>query len=439
MATAPEIPHASAPAKTRPAIIFGLAVVLLGLGSFAAWATVADLSSAIVAKATIKVLSNRKKVQSETGGTVRAITVTDGQHVKVGDVLIRLDDTKAGAAVDILQGNYDLAQATVSRLRAELAGADSIDFPDELRARASDPGVADILRGQRQLFEARRRALTGQIDMTREQVRQLGEQTNGLKAQSAAEADQIGLIEREHADLSQLLEKKLVPQSRVLALEREAARLKGAKGDHDAQIASAQAQIAAARLQMIQQRMTFEKEVSDELGAKEAEMFSLARQLLDARHTLEQTVIRATESGIVVGLEVHTIGGVVQPGETLLEIVPAADNLVLEAHIRPVDIDNVTVGLDAETVFPGLSRRELPRLVGQVTYVSADALSDPQLRTSYYTAYVSLSKAELAKLGGHELVPGMPAEVFIKTGERTPLAYLMQPLTESFSRAWREP
>ena len=435
----PATPSGAPPSATRPAIAFGMAVIILGLGTFMAWAATASISSAVVATGTVKVLSSRKKVQSESGGTVQAIDVTDGQEVKVGDVLIRLDATRARATLDMQQGNNDLAAAMVARLRAEFDAKDKISFPPELQARADDPSVAAIMRGQIQLFEARRKALSGQVEVTREQIRQLGEQTVGLAAQSAAEASQIGLIERELRDMKQLLKKKLVPKTRVLALQREAARLKGQMGDHEAQIAAAQAQIAAARLQLLQQRTTFEKEVSDEIGAMEAELYAHGQRLLDARHTLDQTVIRATENGTVVGLAVHTVGGVVQPGETLLEIVPAKDNLVIEARIRPEDVDNLAIGLDAETVFSGLSRRELTRLLGEVTYVSADALEDTRVRASYFSAHVSLSDEAMEKLGEGKLLPGMPAQVYIKTGERTPLGYLMEPLTDSFARAWREP
>ncbi len=435
----PATPSGAPPSATRPAIAFGMAVILLGLGTFMAWAATASISSAVVATGTVKVLSSRKKVQSEAGGTVLTIDVKDGQQVKVGDELIRLDATRARATLDMLQGNNDLAAASVARLRAEFDAKDQVTFPQELEARSDDPSVASIMRGQIRLFEARRKALSGQVEVTREQIRQLGEQTVGLAAQTAAEASQIDLIERELRDMKQLLKKKLVPKSRVLALEREAARLRGQMGDYEAQIAAAQAQIAAARLQLLQQRTTFEKEVSDEIGTMEANLYSHGQKLLDARHTLDQTVIRATENGTVVGLAVHTVGGVVQPGDTLLEIVPAEDNLVIEAQIRPEDVDNLAIGLDAETVFSGLSRRELTRLLGQVTYVSADALEDTRLRTSYFSAHVSLSGEAMEKLGDGKLLPGMPAQVYIKTGERTPLAYLMEPLTDSFARAWREP
>jgi HlyD family secretion protein len=185
--------------------------------------------------------------------------------------------------------------------------------------------------------------------------------------------------------------------------------------------------------------MTFVKEVNDELGKQQSSLFTLGQQLLDSKHTLDQKIIRATANGIVVGLDVHTVGGVIEPGATLLEIVPIEDNLVIEARIRPTDIDNVTSGMEADVVFPGLPRREMPRLMGTVTYVSADAITDQRTAVSYFVANISLLRGEGQKLDDHPLLPGMPAEVYIKTGEQTPFAYLTQSFRESLEHAWREP
>jgi len=430
----PRIP----PSNARPAILFGLAVIIFGLATFAAWATVANLSSAIIGSGTVKALSNRKIVQSLEGGTVREITVENGQSVKVGDMLIQLDETKARTALDVVQSAYDLALATVARLQAERDQLDKIDFPESLLLRAGDPNVADIIASQNRQFAARQNAFNGQIEVLGEQAKQLKEQINGLTAQSTSQADQIAISQRDYDDMTGLLENNLVSKSRVTELERELARLKGTKADIDSRIAAAQAQVSQAELEILQLRATFEKDIADELGTKEAEMYALEQQVLDAKHTLEQKVIRATENGTVVGLNVYTVGGVVEPGATLMEIVPTSDNMIIEARIRPVDVDNVRFGMEAEIVFPGFSRRELPRLTGFVTYVSADALTDQRTGVPYFAAKVTLSDEDLIILQDHQLLPGMPADVFIKTGERSPLTYLLEPLTESFARAWRE-
>jgi len=240
-------------------------------------------------------------------------------------------------------------------------------------------------------------------------------------------------------DLIKLLKKGIVARTRVLELQREISRLKGEKGAHDAGIARTRRLITETGLERLQTKYNFAKEVADELGAKETEMFELEERVAAAKHALDQTVIRATENGIAVGLDVHTVGGVVKPGATLLEIVPVKDNLFVEVKVRPTDIDNIVVGLNADVVFSAFSRRQVPRLRGEVIYVSADVLTDQRTGAAYYTAHVSVDERELSKLKSLKLVPGMPADVMIRTGERTPLAYLMEPLRYSLARAWREP
>jgi HlyD family type I secretion membrane fusion protein len=420
------------PTNPVPAITIGLAVILVGLGGLAAWAAFADISGAVVASGTVKVISNRKQVQTSEGGIVRDITVRDGAKVNAGDVLVRLDDTNARSSLSIVQANYDLVRATVARLRAERRRADSITYPEDLVA-------PEVLEGQRQSFEARRNELAGQIEIQRERIGQLEEEIAGLTIQSAAKGEQSEVVAREHASVRDLLEKGLVPRTRLLELQREGLRLKGDKAEVDASIARDKRLIAEARLDILQLGKTFDKEVNDELGVRETEMFGLAERVAAAQHGLDQTVIRATESGVVVGLGIHTVGGVIQPGATLLEIVPTGDNLIIEAKIRPVDMDTVTVGMDVEVVFPAFSQRKVPRISGRIDYVSADALTDDTAGASYYIAQVTLLDGEIEKLGAFNLLPGMPAEIFVKTGERSPLAYLTQPLRDSMSRAWREP
>lgn len=427
------------PTNVRPAIVFGMAVIVFGLGSFGAWASISRLSSAIIGSGVVKVVSESKIVQAANAGTVKEILISNGTRVGAGDVLVRLDDTAARAALEIIQSNYDLRQATIARLRAERDDAETIAFPKTLLELEGDPDVAELLTSQRQLFQSERRALHGQIDLIGEQLRQLGEQIKGLEAQSAAVSDRIAISEREYADILTLYKKNLVSNSRVLDLERSLSDMKGTKADLDAQIAATQAQSAQADLQILQLRLSFERDANDKLGTAQADLLSLSQQLLDARHTLEQSLVRAPVSGVVVGLNVNTVGAVVQPGTSLLEIVPIDDDLIIEVRIRPVDIDNVAPDLSAEVTFPGLPRRDLPRLFGSVSYVSASAISDQRTGATYFIAKVTLPPEELAKLGEHKLLPDMPAEVFIKAGEKSPLAYLTEPLVESFNHAWREP
>ena len=422
-----------------PAIVFGVAVIVFGLGSFATWSAVAEISSAIIASGTLKVSTSRKKVQPLEGGVVREIAVQNGVKVNVGDILVRLDDTQARASFGILQQNYDLLRATVARLRAELQSSDKIEYPAGLLERADLASVSDIIEGQGNVFDARRKTLQGQAEMIRNRIDRLEDEIVGLLDQSATKTEQMEIIAQENTDLKKLLKKGLVQRSRVHALSREALRLKGEKGEHETGVARTRRLIAEAELEVIQLRRNFEKEVSDELGAKETEMLALAERVAAAEHKVHQSVVRATESGIVVNLDIHTLGGVVQPGATLLEIVPIRDQLLVEAHIRPIDIDSVSVGLDAEIMFSAFSQKKNPKLTGSIAYVSADVLTDARTGAPYFLAQISVDKDELEKLSDSKLLPGMPADVFIKTGTRTPLAYLMQPLRDSFSKAWREP
>ncbi|MCG8695248.1 MAG: HlyD family type I secretion periplasmic adaptor subunit [Minwuiales bacterium] len=426
------------PRNSKPAILIGMIVVLLGMGGFGTWAAVADLESAVIASGTVKVFSNRKKVQPLEGGVVSELMVRNGDTVNVGDVLVTLDKTRNEASYAIVRGNFDATSAAVVRLRAERDGLDEIAFPADLTARADDPAVAEILQGQQALFHARRESLDGQIVMVRERVGQLREEIRGLQAQVDAQAIQIDLIERELIGLRQLLEKGYTSKTRVLALEREAARLQGERGQQIAAIARARRLIGEADLEVIQLKNDFTEKIAAELREHENELYDLAERRNAARYNLDQMKIKATASGTVVGLDVHTVGGVVQPGAVLMEIVPADESLVVEARVRPMDVDDVKVGLAADVQFTAFPQRTTPKLIGDLVYVSADSMQDQKTGESYFLAHIAVSEREARRLGDRELQPGMPADVFINTGERTPFDYLTQPIKDGMSKAWRE-
>ena len=427
------------PRNSKPVILVGLIVVLLGIGGFGTWAAVADLDSAVIANGTVKVFSNRKKVQPLEGGVVSELLVRNGDYVDVGDVLVTLDKTRNEASYAIVQGNFDATTAAVSRLRAERDGMKEIPFPGDLTGRTDDPAVVEILQGQRALFDARRESLDGQIGMVRERVGQLREEIRGLQAQVDAQAAQIDLIERELIGLRQLLEKGYTSKTRVLALEREAARLRGERGQQIAAIARARRLITEAGLEVIQLKNDFSEKVAAELREHENELYDLAERRNAARYNLDQMKVKATANGFVVGLDVHTVGGVVQPGAVLMEIVPADESLVVEARVRPMDVDDIKVGLQADVQFTAFPQRTTPKLLGDVVYVSADSMLDQKTGESYFLAHVSVSESEARRLGDRELLPGMPADVFINIGERTPFNYLTQPIKDGMSKAWREP
>lgn len=426
------------PTRSRPTIIFGLVVVLLSLGGFLLWAVTAPLAEAVVASGMIKVDSSRKQLQHLEGGIVKEILVRDGDRVKRGDVLVRLDETRAAASLAILRDGYDSASAQEARLVAERDGLSEIAFPESLLARGKNPNVAEIIKSQRALLDARRSALNGEVQILEQQVAHLREDITGLKAQIGAKQRQLGFVRDELGSVRKLLKKGMGGKQRVLELEREAARLQGERAEHESAIAAAETQISGKELEIYQVSNSFRENVVNELKQVQAEIYDFRERLNAAEHVYGQTEVKAPVDGVVVSTGVHTIGGVVSPGETLLELVPVNDKLIVEARVDPQDIDKVRLGLPAGVKFTAFNQRKTPELAGELRYVSADVLQDPQTGTSYYVARVEVPESEVERLGDKQLQPGMMAEVFMRTGERTMADYLLQPLQDSFRRAWLE-
>jgi HlyD family type I secretion membrane fusion protein len=426
------------PNQPRSTIVFGLIIVLASLGGFLAWAVMAPLAEAVVASGTIKVDSSRKQIQHLEGGIVKEILVRDGDRVREGEILVRLDETRAAASLAILRDGYDAAIAQEARLIAERDGLETIAFPESLVARQQDPKVAEILKSQRALLDARRSALDGEVKILEKQVAHLREDIVGLKAQIRAQERQLAFVRDELESVRKLLKKGLGGKQRVLELEREAARLQGERAEHDSEIAAAEAQISGKELEIYQVSNSFRENVVNELEQVQSEIFDFRERLNAAEHVYGQTEVKAPVDGVVVGSGVHTIGGVVSPGETLLELVPVHDRLIVEARVNPQDIDKVRSGLPAGIQFTAFNQRNTPELGGEVRYVSADSLFEQQTGQSYYVSRIEVSESEVARLGDKQLQPGMMAEVFIRTGERTMADYLLQPLKDSFRRAWLE-
>ncbi len=430
--------NAEVPLNARPAILFGFAVLIVTIGGFGSWAGTAPLSSAVIAEGSVKVDTNRKKVQHLEGGIVDELLVRNGDRVAVGDVLVRLDRTRAEASATIYGGKLDAARAGLARLTAERDGQAQLQFPPDLVERSNDAAVRQTLEGERRMFQARRETLAGQVQMAEERIGQLGEEIIGLQSQVSAKKRQISLIKKELVDLKDLLARGLTPRARVLALEREAARLEGERGEHIAGIARAKRTISESRMEIMQLETAFREQVVAELRERQDEVYDLAERVEAARFTLAQTEIAATEDGIVVGLDVHTVGGVIKPGDTLMEIVPLEDRLIVEARVRPQDVDEVQLGLQADVNFVGFSQRTTPKASGEVIYQSADALTDPKTGESHFLVRVAVPETEVARLGTLDLQPGMPAQVLIQTGRRTPFEYLLRPIKDSMAVAWRE-
>jgi HlyD family type I secretion membrane fusion protein len=391
-----------------------------------------------VASGIVKVDSSRKRIQHQEGGVIREIHVRDGARVKAGEVLVTLDETRAGASFGVLQAEYDSSLAEQARLVAERDDKPSIQWPAELQARAGDPKVAEIMQSQRTLFEARRTSLAGQIGILERQIVSKQSEIQGLVAQQQSKETQLASMRTELAGLTDLVGKGMVEKTRIRNVEREIARLEGERGEHVSNIAALRSQIAEKELQKFQIRKGFREEVVGDMKAAQSAGFDITQRMSAAKYVLENTEIRSPVDGTVVDLKAHTEGGVIAPGEVLMEIVPSGDRLMVEARVRPEDIDRVHTGLEAGVRLHAFDRRKTPEVSGSVTYVSADVIEDPKLGMAYFMVRVEVSPAEMARLGDNRVQPGMLADVFVRTGERTFLGYLLEPITSSFSKAWRE-
>lgn len=429
---------ASIRTSARGPVLVGLFCLFVTFGGVGAWGVTAPIASAVLAPGQVTVQTKRKKVQHLEGGIVRDILVRDGARVAKGQIVARLEATRARASLAIVQGAYDAAIAVEARLLAERDGKGGIAFPHELMSRVRDKPVHEIVAGQQRLFAARLRAREGQADILRQRVAQLGEEIVGLRAQQVAMDRQLALINEELTALNELFKRGHTTKRRILALRREQARLGGDRGKLIAQIARAKTSIGETKLEILQLRKTFRQEVVTELRELQTRIHDLKERRTAAAEVLRRIDIKAPVAGIVVSSAVHTIGAVLKAGDTLLEIVPSQDRLIVEARINPVDIDNVAVGQASRINLVAFKQRTTPTLDGAIVHVSADSLADERSGQPYYLAKIALGAGELEKLDGLKLQPGMPAEVQIRTGERTAVRYLVQPILDSMRRAWRE-
>jgi HlyD family secretion protein len=417
--------------------VFIVIVFSLGVGG---WATTFQLSGAVIGQGVVVVDSNVKKVQHSTGGIVSELRVRDGDHVDAGMVLIRLDETQTRANATIVTQSVDELFARQARLEAEREGADQIGFSRALLDRAHDQNseAAHVISAERALFKLRREARAGQKAQLQERTAQLADEIKGYAGQAEAKQREIDLINKELEGVQTLFQKNLVPITRLTALQRDAARLDGERSQLAGAVAQAKGKIAEIQLQMIQVDQDLRTEVGKDLIETRSKLAELAERKTAAVDQLNRTDIRAPQSGRVHELMVHTIGGVISPGEQIMLIVPDTDALAVEVKIAPRDIEQVYVGQIAAMHFAAFNQKTTPELQGNVSMVSPDLTQDQRTGTSYYTARVALKAEEVNKLGKSKLVPGMPVEVFIQTSERTVLSYLTRPLTEQADRAFRE-
>jgi HlyD family secretion protein len=420
-------------------LIVGLAVVLVLAGGFGGWASTVQISGALIAPGSVVVDSNVKKVQHPTGGVVGEVRVRDGDTVKAGDVVVRLDDTVTKASLAIVVKTLNGLYARAARLEAEQRGDSKLTFPPQLTERASDPDVQNVMVSETKLFEVRVHGRAGQKAQLRERVLQLNEEIGGLAAQEAAKEKEIALIEKELIGVRSLYEQHLVQLTRLTTLERDAARLNGERAQYIASRAQAKGKITETELQIIQVDKDMVSEVSKDLRETNDKIGEFVERKVTAEDQLRRVDIRAPQDGMVLQSTVHTVGGVITAGDAMMMIVPQADDLSVEAKVDPKDIDKLQIGQKTLMRFSAFNQRTTPELNGNVTRVSADVTTDQRTGQSYYTIRVSLPPSEVARLGdNNKLIPGMPVEAFVQTGDRTMLSYLLKPLNDQLMRSFRE-
>lgn len=412
-----------------------IAVFLLGAGG---WAATSKLSGAVVGLGTVVVEGNVKRIQHREGGIVGEIRVRDGRQVKAGELLIRLDDTVTRANLAIVIKQIDQLSARSMRLTAERDNAVAIKVPDELEARITELEIADDVQSERALFAARRATIEGQKAQLQQRIGQLQLEADGLTARRSAKDDELRLIDLELAGISTLHQKGLMPFSRLVELQRLRAQLSGERGQLTAEIARAATRRTETELQILQLDQDRRSEVLTELRDVDNKLAELSEQQLAARDQLKRVDLLAPQDGIVHELAVHTVGGVISPGETIMQIVPVNDSLVVEAKVQPVDIDQLHIGQAVVLRFSAFNQRTTPEISGTITTIAANLSSNPQTGEAWYSARIRIPMQELDRLGGLVLHAGMPVEAFIQTGERTALSYLVKPLTDQIARAMRE-
>ncbi|MBT4905451.1 MAG: HlyD family type I secretion periplasmic adaptor subunit [Rhodospirillaceae bacterium] len=423
---------------TRKPIMIGAVIILIFFGFFGFWAFFAPLDSAAIAVGTVGVEGNRRTIQHLEGGIVKEIVVRNGDKVKAGQVLIRLEETQPRAQLQLITGQRNAALALAARLRAERDGNDGVTFPEALTSQGDDVGVQETMLGQLGIFEARRNSIEGQRRILGQRIGQFREEIEGLRAQIRSADEQLVLINGEVADLQILFDKGLTPKSRLLSLQRRAAEIEGERGQNRAAIARARQSIGESEIRIVELRTEQVNEVVAELREVEGQLLDLAERYRAAEDVLKRIEIVSPIDGFAVDLQVFTSGGVIRPGDRLLDVVPDNEKLVIEARVTPTDIDIVRPGLEAQVRLSAFNQRVTPTVDGTVTWVSADRLTDSNSGEEYYTARIDLKDQNDPRLKGLTLQPGMPAEVLIRTGERTLIQYLVSPVEQSISRSLRE-
>lgn len=425
-------------ADVRRPIRRGLVIILICVVGLGLWASLAPIWSAVVAGGTVAVEANRKVLRSRDGGIVREIHVREGDRVQAGQLLLRFDDTVAQAQVDVLSQQYDNILMQQARFRAEVTGARAVVTPPALTERLSDPRVSQIVNNELLLFNSRLATLDNQSAILNQRLEQLATARGGLDIQVRSIDEQVALITQELDGYRELNARGFAPRNLLLRYERQLAEIGGRRGALMADITRNTQQSGEVRLQLNQLRDQRQTEAATGLRDAEARLADLTPRLDAARSALAQTRVTAPEAGYVLNLTQFTLGGVVQPGELLMDVVPQGADLIVQAQIQPRDIDEVRPGLKARVQILAFNQQRVRPLEAEVLTVSADALTTENGQT-FYRADLRIAPTELAKLpAGAELTPGMPASVMIRTGRRTVMQYILQPMGDVLNQSLRE-
>ncbi|GHE20302.1 HlyD family type I secretion periplasmic adaptor subunit [Halomonas urumqiensis] len=423
----------------RRPMVWGLLLIMLGFGGFIGWATLAPLDAGVVANATVKVTSNRKTIQHLEGGYIESILVREGDRVVAGQELLRLDATEAMAEQGVVSTQYIIAQSVEDRLQAERDGQESVAFDPWLAERfASDPRLAAATALQSQLFYTRQSTLEGERMILSEKLNSATQRLAGLEQVEGFRNAQVGHFSEELRGMRKLAAEGYIPRNRLLELERSSAQVSGSRAETTAEIGRTRSEIAELRLQLLQLDQVFHEDIQSRLAEQQQETASLADRLRSLDYQVNHTVVRSPIDGVVLGVNVTTEGGVIQPGQALMDIVPQDEPLQVDAMVPVQAIDKLEPGLNVDITFPAFNHAQTPNIPGQVKTVSADRLVDEESGMPYYLAEVEVLPQGTELLGLNRIRAGMPASVTIKTGERNLLSYLLKPLLDRIDSAFKE-
>jgi epimerase transport system membrane fusion protein len=414
-----------------------MAVLLGTVGILGTWSYLAPIDSAASASGFVTVKSHSKTIQHLDGGIVKELIAKDGDIVSEGDILLTLDGSEIKAQLEILRGQQITFAAQVARLTAERDRLGLVNYPKEVQ-NLSDARVVEAQQSENQIFNARKNAHEGEVSVLNQRISQLNSRIQGLQGQKTSKQELKASYSEEAKDLRELLAEGFADKQRLRDLERSLSASTGEIASLSSEIASSEMQIGETRLQILQIQKQFQEEVANKLSEVQAQLYDINQRLTATIDKVNRIQIKAPSAGRVMGLSIHNVGGVITPGRPILDIVPQGEELIIDARVSPMDIDRVHVGLVAEVRFSAFKQALTPKMMGKLTILSADKLTDERTGAPYYSAKIELTPDSYVKLGNMELLPGMPADVLINTGERTVFEYLMQPITNAFARAFIE-